>query len=84
MFGIELMRLLGKQMELDTYRMRNKNVLVLTELKDQDRYEVTIYLPSDIEERTWIFFFKDEAWKKFDEIKKADMSPIDKETGAKR
>ena len=48
-------------MELETYRMRNKNTLVLDHMKEGDRYEVTIYLPSDIEERTWTFFFEDEA-----------------------
>lgn len=73
MFGIELMRLLGVgQVELDTYRMRNGNVLVLVEWKKEDRWEVTIYNRSDIEERTWLFFFRDEAQKKFDEVKKAD------------
>lgn len=73
MFGIELMRLLGGgQVELDTYRMRNGNVLVLVEWKKEDRWEVTIYNRSDIEERTWLFFFRDEAQKKFDEVKKAD------------
>lgn len=59
-------------MELDTYRMRNGNVLVLVEWKKEDRWEVTIYNRSDIEERTWLFFFRDEAQKKFDEVKKAD------------
>lgn len=85
MYGVELMRLLGgQQMELETYKMRNGHVLVLVELKEHDRYEVTIYNRSDIEERSWIFFFKDEAKKKFDEVKKADQSPIDTETGAKK
>jgi hypothetical protein len=84
MFGIELMRLLGGTvMELDTYRMRDGNVLVLVEIKDQELFEVTIYNRSDIEERTWQFFDKDDAEKKFAEVKKADKSPI-AESGAKR
>ena len=85
MYGIELMRLLGgKQMELDTYRMRNGNVLVLVEHKDLETLEVVIYNRSDIEERTWQFFDKDDAQKKFAEVKKADQSPIDPKSGAKR
>jgi len=84
MFGIELMRLLGGgTMEIDTYRMRNGNILVLVEHKKEDSYEVTIYNRSDIEERTWQFFDKDDAEKKFEEVKVADKSPIDK-SGAKR
>ena len=71
-------------MELDTYRMRNGNVLVLVEHKDQELLEVTIYNRSDIEEQTWQFFDKDDAQKKFNEIKSADQSPIDRKTGAKR
>ena len=44
MFGIELMRLLGgSTMELETYRMRDKNVLVLTFVEFRGLYEVTIY-----------------------------------------
>jgi hypothetical protein len=83
MFGIELMRLLGGgTMEVDTYRMRNGSTLVLIELKDES-YEVTIYNRSDIEERTWKFFDEYEAMKKFNEVKAADKSPIDK-SGAKR
>lgn len=82
MYNIELMRLLGGlTMELDTYRMRNGSVLVLVEIKD--RYEVTIYDKSDIEERTWPFFFREDAEKKFEEEKKRDQSPI-AESGAKR
>ena len=73
MFGIELMRLLGGgEMELATYRMRNKNTLVLLQYTKEDRYEVTIYNRSDIEERTWEFFDKAEAQKKFKEVKLAD------------
>jgi hypothetical protein len=84
MFGIELMRLLGgSTMELDTYRMRNGNVLVLTHVEFRGLYEVTIYNRSDIEERTWEFHEKSEAEKKFEEVKAADKSPIDK-SGAKR
>jgi hypothetical protein len=85
MFGIELMRILSwrPQVELETYKMRNKNTLVLVHIQAQDRYEVTIYLPSDIEDRSWIFFLREDAKKKFDEIKKEDQSPLT-ETGAKR
>lgn len=85
MFGIELMRILSwrPKVELETYRMRNKNTLVLVHMKEGDRYEVTIYLPSDIEERTWPFFLREDAQKKFDELKTADQSPLTS-TGAKR
>jgi hypothetical protein len=71
-------------MELETYRMRDKNVLVLTFVEFRGLYEVTIYNRSDIEERTWEFHEKDDAYKKFREVKAADMSPIDRKTGAKR
>lgn len=71
-------------MELDTYRMRNRNVLVLVEWKKDERWEVTIYTPSDIEERTWVFFDEYDAMKKFNELKEADKSPIDPKSGAKR
>ena len=75
MFGIELMRLLGGgEVELDTYRMKNKSVLVLVQFMKEDRYEVTIYNRSDIEERTWEFFDKAEAQKKFDEVKREDKA----------
>lgn len=85
MFGIELMRLLGgSTMELDTYRMRNGNVLVLTFVEFKGLYEVTIYNRSDIEERTWEFHEKAEAEKKFAEVKAEDKSPIDRKSGAKR
>ena len=83
MFGIELMWLLGGgKVELETYKMRNGSVLVLVE--EGDRYEVTIYNKSDIEERTWQFFFKHEAQKKFNEEKARDRLPIDPKSGAKR
>lgn len=79
MYGMELMRLLGgKKMEIETYRMRNGNVLVLTFVEFKGLYEVTIYNRSDIEERTWEFHEETEAHKKFKEVKAADMS------GAKR
>jgi hypothetical protein len=85
MFGIELMRLLGGgKVELETYRMRNGNVLVLVEHKKEEMLEVTIYNRSDIEERTWQFFDKDEAQKKFNEVKAHDRLPVDPKTGAKR
>jgi hypothetical protein len=84
MFGIELMRLLGgKVMELDTYRMRNGDTLVLVERKGEELFEVTIYNRSDIEDRTWQFFDLDDAQKKFAEVKARDQGPIT-ETGAKR
>jgi hypothetical protein len=84
MFGIELMRLLGgKVMELETYRMRNGDTLVLVERKNEELFEVTIYNRSDIEDRTWQFFDLDDAQKKFREVKAADQSPLT-ETGAKR
>jgi hypothetical protein len=73
MYGIELMRLLGgNKVELATYKMKNGNTLVLVELKHLDVYEVTIYNKSDIEERTWQFFFREEAQEKFDAVKAAD------------
>ena len=71
-------------MELDTYRMRNGNVLVLVEHKDLETLEVVIYNRSDIEERTWQFFDKDDAQKKFNEIREEDKSPIDRKSGAKK
>jgi hypothetical protein len=71
-------------MELDTYRMRNGNVLVLTHVEFRGLYEVSIYTKADIEERTWEFHEKAEAEKKFEEVKIADKSPIDRRTGAKK
>ena len=41
MFGIELMRLLGgSTMELETYRMRNGNILVLIDIRSSELFEV--------------------------------------------
>lgn len=82
MYNIEWMRLLGHkarsarlfggQMELDTYRMRDGKVLVLVEYKKDEKWEVVIYDRADIEERTWVFFDRVDAQKKFTEIKMAD------------
>ena len=63
--------------------MRNGNILVLVERKELELLEVSIYDKADIEQHTWQFFDKDDAEKKFNEVKKADQGPID-ETGAKR
>lgn len=59
-------------MELDTYRMRDGKVLVLVEYKQEDKWEVVIYDRADIEERTWVFFDRVDAQKKFTEIKQGD------------
>jgi hypothetical protein len=85
MFGIEWMRLLTRrpQVEIETYRMRNGNVLVLTFVEFKGLYEVTIYNRSDIEERTWEFHEEAEAHRKFNEVKVADKSGVDR-SGAKR
>jgi len=84
MFGIELMRLLGgREMELDTYRMRDGNVLVIMFKEFNGIYEVSIYNRSDIEERSWEFHEKAEAMQKFEEVKMADAGPIHP-SGAKR
>jgi hypothetical protein len=85
MFGIELMRLLARRpkMELDTYRMRDGNILVLTHSEFKGLYEVSIYNKSDIEERTWEFHEEREARRHFNELKAFDQSPIDR-SGAKR
>lgn len=59
-------------MELDTYRMRDGKTLVLVEYKQEDKWEVVIYDRADIEERTWVFFDRVDAQKKFTEIKQGD------------
>jgi hypothetical protein len=83
-YYIELMRLLGgQQVELETYRMRNGSILVLTEEKKGDRFEVAIYDKADIGQALWQFFFRDDAMKKFHQLKTDDQSPIDP-SGAKR
>ena len=71
-------------MELDTYRMRDGSVLVLVEHDKGTRYEVTIYDKSDIEQRTWPYFFLHEAKKQFEAVRTQDKSPIDPKSGAKR
>ena len=86
MFGIELMRLLAgrPEMEIETYRMRDGSVLVLVENEKGIRYEVTVYDRSDIEQKTFPYFFLHDAKKQFEEIKKQDQSVIDPKSGAKR
>lgn len=70
-------------MEIDTYRMRNGDTLVLVEDDNKTRYEVTIYDRSDIEQQSWPYFFLEDAKRKFAAIKGKDQGPID-ESGAKR
>ena len=84
--GMELMRLLAREAkvtELETYRMRSGDILVLSEIGDGNKWIVAMYSKADIEQWSISMYSLDAAQSEFDRLKSEDKA-IDTKSGAKR